>query len=75
MPAASIDAYKAAAPWRDFKEIVALTDQEVSIDGTISDSKVEVARYTIGGQRSSRQTKGLNIVRMSDGTTKKIIVR
>jgi hypothetical protein len=75
VPAASVDAYKAAAPWSGFKDIVALTDQEMSIDGLINDSKTEVARYTIGGQRVNKQTKGLNIIRMSDGTTKKVVVK
>jgi hypothetical protein len=35
----------------------------------------EVARYNIGGMRISGSTKGINIIKMSDGTTKKIIVK
>ncbi|MDO4159812.1 MAG: hypothetical protein Q4D41_05105 [Prevotellaceae bacterium] len=44
---------------------------------TVSDNKEvkEVARYTIDGAKISTPTKGLNIVKMSDGTTKKVIVK
>ncbi len=34
-----------------------------------------VARYTADGQRLSKATKGLNIVKMSDGTARKVIVK
>ena len=30
--------------------------------------------YTIGGQRTSSPKKGLNLIRMSDGTTKKVVI-
>lgn len=35
----------------------------------------EVARYTIDGVRLSAPAKGINIIRYSDGTTKKVIVK
>lgn len=35
----------------------------------------EVARYTIDGIRLSAPAKGINIIRYSDGTTKKVIVK
>lgn len=75
VPASAIDLYKAASPWDEFKEIVALTDQEMSVDGITGDKKQEVARYAIGGQRIGKDTKGLNIIRMSDGTTKKVVMK
>ena len=34
----------------------------------------EVARYTLDGRRISNVQRGLNIVRMANGTTKKIIL-
>ena len=36
---------------------------------------VEVARFTADGKRISHAQKGLNIVRMSDGTVRKVMVR
>ena len=35
----------------------------------------EVARYTVDGKRIARPQKGLNIVKYSDGTVKKILVK
>lgn len=34
----------------------------------------EVARYTVGGQQISAPVNGINIVKMSDGTTRKVFV-
>ncbi len=46
------------------------------IRGTVSDVNVtEVSRYTIDGRQISTPVKGLNIVKMSDGTTRKVIVK
>ena len=75
VPTGAINAYKATEPWKNFKKIVALTDQELSVDAITNDSNEAVARYTIGGQRANRQTKGLNIVRMSNGTSKKVVAK
>ncbi|MCD8294001.1 MAG: Omp28-related outer membrane protein [Clostridia bacterium] len=36
---------------------------------------VEVSRYTIDGRQISSPVKGLNIVKMSDGTARKVIVK
>lgn len=35
----------------------------------------EMARYGLGGQRMGKDQRGLGIVRMSDGTTRKVIVK
>ena len=35
----------------------------------------EVARYTIDGVQLSAPAKGINIVKMSDGTTRKVVVK
>ncbi len=43
---------------------------------TISDSNaVETSRYTLDGRQVSSPVKGLNIVKMSDGTARKVIVK
>ncbi len=38
------------------------------------DNATEVARYSLDGTRLSAPTKGINIVKMSDGTTRKVVV-
>lgn len=36
---------------------------------------VEVARYTMDGRQVSAPVKGINLVKMSDGTTQKVLVK
>ncbi len=40
-----------------------------------TDGVKEVARYTADGRRVSAPVKGINIVKMSDGTAKKVIIK
>lgn len=41
----------------------------------ISADVKEVSRYSVNGQRLSSPTKGLNIVKYSDGSVKKVAVQ
>lgn len=79
VPAAAIDAYKNAEQWKDFGNIVALTDDdpkptEIEVPKATQQSIV-VEIYDLGGRCISQLQRGLNIVKMSDGTIKKIIVK
>lgn len=60
----------------DEKEIAAFSGGD-GVDGitTGRDDAEEVARYSINGQRIIGVQKGLNIIRMSDGTTRKVLVK
>jgi hypothetical protein len=67
VPAESVDAYKAAEPWKDFKEIVALTDSDPKPDATgvdvvwkTEDNKAII--YDLNGVRLNEPKKGINIV-------------
>lgn len=42
---------------------------------TASGNAVEAARYNAAGQLINGKQKGLNIVKLSDGTTRKVMVR
>lgn len=44
-------------------------------DVNATSNVVEVARFTADGKRISAPQKGINIVRMSDGTTRKVVVK
>lgn len=46
-----------------------------SVDMAASGDVVETERYTIDGRRIEAPVKGLNIIRMSDGSVRKIMVR
>ncbi|HRM56828.1 MAG TPA: DUF5074 domain-containing protein [Prevotella sp.] len=62
--------------------IVATTTLSVKVDAATGIKGVEntsdiheVARYTVDGKRISAPQKGINIVRMSDGSTRKVVVK
>ena len=58
----------------NFKNIVEF--DATGIDKTTTSTDVEeVTRYSVNGQRLSAPTKGLNIVKYSDGSVKKVAVR
>ena len=70
VPEASIDLYKTADEWKDFSIIEATGIQDVKYE------KLEgVKYYDLNGNQSPLPRKGLNIVRMSNGKTKKVIVK
>lgn len=79
VPAISVEAYKQTYPWNKFLNIVPLTDDDPKPTDILSlktnDNIYPVDMYSIDGKRKSQYQRGLNIIRMSDGTTKKFIVK
>ena len=72
VPKQSIDAYKTTYPWSNFVNVVALED--TGIEGKPMDNAPRAdAVYDIDGRRTDSMKRGLNIVRMSDGTTRKVM--
>ena len=80
VPIGSAELYGTAEYWKDFKNIVEYDyDNSTGIDKVTTDSDNqgeahEAARYSINGQRLTAPTQGINIVKYSDGTTKKVMV-
>ena len=65
--------YWLADVWGDFGNIVEY--DPTGIDKTTTSTDVEeVSRYSVNGQRLVGPTKGLNIVKYSDGSVKKVAV-
>ena len=85
VPAASLEQYQTTAPWRGFGKIVALTDEDIANaieEVKASKATTEIVRYDIHGRKLStpqnqRSTyvKGINIIRYSDGTSKKVLLK
>ena len=79
VPAVSIDAYKTAEVWKDFGSIVALTDDNPEPTGiehlTTNGSNATSGIYDMSGKQLNATQRGVNIIRMSDGTTKKVYVK
>ena len=60
--------------WGDFGKIVEFDATGIDKVTTSTDAK-ELSRYSVNGQRLSAPAKGLNIVKYSDGSVKKIAVQ
>ena len=62
VPAASVDSYRATAPWSSFGKIVALTPEETGIDELKGENgKVKTALYDLSGRRVQKAQKGIFI--------------
>lgn len=71
VPKGYAEAYKAAAVWQEFKNVEERTFSGVS---AVEVADVfPVAIYTIQGVRVSEPQTGVNIMKMSDGTIRKIV--
>jgi hypothetical protein len=79
VPANAVEAYKSAEQWKDFGNIVALTDDDPKPTGITTMECVPLtvnkAIYDLQGHQLTQPKKGLNIIRMSDGTTRKVLVK
>ena len=73
VPVGSKEAYKKASGWKNF---VSISEYNPAVINTICNRDVmENSRYSLDGQHIIKPKKGVNIIKMSDGSTKKIIVR
>ena len=74
VPNGSKEAYQNAEGWKNFITILD-TDEADAIRENRQDTKTNTSIFDMNGRKLSAPQKGLNIIRMSDGTTKKVIVR
>lgn len=74
IPKGSSSAYSKAIDWREFKNIVEFDPTSIENINTAKDIK-KTSSYTLDGQRLDHPRKGLNIVKYSDGTVRKILVK
>ena len=78
VPASSINAYKEANVWKDFGTIVALTDDDPDLSGIphVLNNEVYPSYYfLLDGKQLHQPQHGLNIIRMNDGSTRKIMIK
>lgn len=74
VPNGTYQTYAVANCWRDFLKIKEFDSTGVESVFSTSDVK-ELSRYTVNGQRLKEPTRGLNIVKYSDGSSRKEIVK
>ena len=70
VPSSLVDKYKRTAPWNSFMSIIPITNTGIN--------KLEAGQtmdriITLDGKTHKYPQKGFNIIRMNDGTTKKVI--
>ena len=78
VPATAVETYKNARYWNEFGSIVALTENDPNPTGikSVSNSVKAIERYyTIDGKLLSAPQRGLNIIKMSDGKTRKVVIK
>lgn len=75
VPKGSLAAYQAADVWKNFWNLQEF--DPTGINDAITNPHVakEMKRYDAAGRAISSPQRGLNIIKMSDGTTRKIIVK
>lgn len=73
VPTGSLESYQSSTCWKKFliKEI----DVTGVVNAKTDKGVVEKARYSLEGKKLSSPVKGMNIIRMSDGTTKKVLLK
>ena len=74
VPKNSLEAYKAAYGWRDFYNMEEGDPTGISLPSSDGTDKV-ARRYDTNGHLMPTTFKGLNILKMGDGTTKKVWVK
>lgn len=72
VPDGTIDKYKATESWNRF---VNIEEGATGINDIKEDLSKQYRYYDLNGNQSLQPRKGLNIVRMSDGKTKKVVVK
>lgn len=76
VPAGTKDKYKGAGGWKNFITIVEMDSVDGIEPATVSASDVTVTGiYDTNGKELPAMQHGINIVRYSDGTTRKVVMR
>ncbi len=77
VPESAFSAYSNTAPWKDFGNSVPLKADELTWVNEVmtSESAHPVAIFSVDGKKLEMFQPGVNILRMSDGTTRKIVIK
>ena len=77
VPTGSYGSYWLAEGWGSFEHIVEKDMSDIDAVKSVRpvNGSTETERYSIGGIRIDKPERGLNVVRMSDGTVRKVMVK
>ena len=74
VPKGSKKLYQEAYVWSYFDRIIEF-DAAAAIDSPSKTTELPKGYYTLDGRRWTRPQKGINIIRQSDGTTRKVLMK
>ncbi len=72
VPLGTLNKYKSSNGWKNFRYIEEMC---ANIIEPVKSNKTEMVRYNIKGQIITESQKGVIIIKMSDGTTRKVITK
>ena len=75
VPDDAIGNYREAEVWKNFWNLTSKSDHEAGVDKVLSDGKTEVARYDLMGNPLKPDYQGMAIIKYSDGTASKRVIR
>ena len=73
VPTESKEAYQTADYWKNFTNIEEI--DVTGVQGIRVDKQQNAMVYDLQGHQLTQPKKGLNIIKMSDGTTKKVVIK
>ena len=72
VPDASLESYRGTSPWSGFGTIEPISPSGIDDINASKEATID-AIYDLDGKISSTTSRGIKIVSMSDGTTKKVL--
>lgn len=75
VPEGTMEKYRKTDGWKQFQWIMEGNPTGIKSPNHNSSNATEIHRHTIDGQSIKNPQRGINVVKMSDGTTKKVIVK
>lgn len=75
VPQGTADNYYMTLGWQEFSQIVEGVPASIAYPKNATSNAEETERYTFDGKQIAKPQHGLNVVRMSDGSTKKVYVK
>ena len=79
VPAASVETYRQTIPWSGFGKIIPLSDEDPQPTGIVSKAFVSKECpeeiYSLNGTKRNKSLRGIKIIRMADGSRKKLLIK